>query len=72
MRSLINYCNNTRDFMVPSVWGQVRRDNYASYLLVPNGYPGRQARGSIRANAKRRLLYHHVMAITIRMGLMSQ
>lgn len=20
---LINYCNNTRDFMVPSVWGQV-------------------------------------------------
>ncbi|WEW58727.1 hypothetical protein PRK78_004195 [Emydomyces testavorans] len=21
--SLINYCNNTRDFMVPSVWGQV-------------------------------------------------
>nr|ACY56336.1 heterotrimeric G-protein gama subunit [Monascus ruber] len=20
--SLINYCNNTRDFMVPSVWGQ--------------------------------------------------
>lgn len=22
--SLISYCNNTRDFMVPSVWGQVR------------------------------------------------
>ena len=21
--SLISYCNNTRDFMVPSVWGQV-------------------------------------------------
>lgn len=21
--SLINYCNNTRDFMIPSVWGQV-------------------------------------------------
>lgn len=21
--SLINYCSNTRDFMVPSVWGQV-------------------------------------------------
>jgi len=21
--SLINYCNNTRDYMVPSVWGQV-------------------------------------------------
>jgi len=29
--SLINYCNNTRDFMVPSVWGQVdkREDPYA-------------------------------------------
>jgi guanine nucleotide-binding protein subunit gamma len=29
--SLINYCNNTRDFMVPSVWGQVdkRDDPYA-------------------------------------------
>ncbi|KAI1910583.1 Guanine nucleotide-binding protein subunit gamma [Ophidiomyces ophidiicola] len=28
--SLINYCNNTRDFMVPSVWGQVekREDPY--------------------------------------------
>ncbi|KAI3021416.1 hypothetical protein CBS147347_7919 [Aspergillus niger] len=28
---LINYCNNTRDFMVPSVWGQVdkREDPYA-------------------------------------------
>ncbi|KAI2916631.1 hypothetical protein CBS147371_5185 [Aspergillus niger] len=29
--ALINYCNNTRDFMVPSVWGQVdkREDPYA-------------------------------------------
>ncbi|KAJ5106266.1 hypothetical protein N7456_002941 [Penicillium angulare] len=29
--SLISYCNNTRDFMVPSVWGQVdrREDPYA-------------------------------------------
>ncbi|KAJ5921709.1 hypothetical protein N7454_009183 [Penicillium verhagenii] len=29
--SLIAYCNNTRDFMVPSVWGQVekREDPYA-------------------------------------------
>ncbi|KAK2765355.1 Guanine nucleotide-binding protein subunit gamma [Arachnomyces sp. PD_36] len=29
--SLINYCNATRDFMVPSVWGQVdkREDPYA-------------------------------------------
>ncbi|DAA79801.1 guanine nucleotide-binding protein subunit gamma [Trichophyton mentagrophytes] len=29
--SLINYCNNTKDFMVPSVWGQVdkRDDPYA-------------------------------------------
>ncbi|PGH18620.1 hypothetical protein AJ79_00399 [Helicocarpus griseus UAMH5409] len=29
--SLINYCNNTRDFMVPSVWGQIdkREDPYA-------------------------------------------
>ncbi|KAJ5278725.1 hypothetical protein N7478_004097 [Penicillium angulare] len=28
---LISYCNNTRDFMVPSVWGQVdrREDPYA-------------------------------------------
>ncbi|KLJ06448.1 guanine nucleotide-binding protein subunit gamma [Blastomyces silverae] len=28
--SLINYCNNTRDFMVPSVWGQIdkREDPY--------------------------------------------
>ncbi|ODH45961.1 hypothetical protein GX48_07958 [Paracoccidioides brasiliensis] len=28
---LINYCNNTRDFMVPSVWGQIdkREDPYA-------------------------------------------
>ncbi|EXJ74251.1 hypothetical protein Z517_02890 [Fonsecaea pedrosoi CBS 271.37] len=23
--SLINYCNQTRDYMVPSVWGQVDR-----------------------------------------------
>jgi guanine nucleotide-binding protein subunit gamma len=23
LNSLISYCNNTRDFMVPSVWGQV-------------------------------------------------
>ncbi|EXJ86966.1 guanine nucleotide-binding protein subunit gamma [Capronia epimyces CBS 606.96] len=23
--SLINYCNSTRDYMVPSVWGQVDR-----------------------------------------------
>ena len=21
--SLINYCNSTRDYMVPSVWGQI-------------------------------------------------
>ena len=21
--SLISYCNNTRDYMVPSVWGQI-------------------------------------------------
>jgi guanine nucleotide-binding protein subunit gamma len=29
--SLITYCNSTRDFMVPSVWGQVekREDPYA-------------------------------------------
>ncbi|KAK5692837.1 Guanine nucleotide-binding protein subunit gamma [Elasticomyces elasticus] len=29
--SLINYCSNTRDFMVPSVWGPVekRDDPYA-------------------------------------------
>lgn len=26
---LINYCNNTRDFMVPSVWGQVRFSYYS-------------------------------------------
>ena len=24
-RSLITYCNQTRDYMVPSVWGQVDR-----------------------------------------------
>jgi guanine nucleotide-binding protein subunit gamma, fungi len=29
---LINYCNNTRDFMVPSVWGQV----FTASLRVPN------------------------------------
>ncbi|KAI5279726.1 Guanine nucleotide-binding protein subunit gamma [Ascosphaera aggregata] len=29
--SLINYCNATRDYMVPSIWGQIdkREDPYA-------------------------------------------
>lgn len=35
---LINYCNNTRDFMVPSVWGQVcRRSSIAMNFLVETG-----------------------------------
>ncbi|KAL8836447.1 MAG: hypothetical protein Q9176_006301 [Flavoplaca citrina] len=35
--SLIQYCQNTRDFMVPSLWGQVdkREDPYAPQQ--PNG-----------------------------------
>jgi hypothetical protein len=30
VNSLISYCNNTRDFMVPSVWGQVCDRVFAS------------------------------------------
>lgn len=40
MRSLINYCNNTRDFMVPSVWGQVSRDENSGTFPVTNDSAG--------------------------------
>lgn len=66
--SLISYCNNTRDFMVPSVWGQVcDRLFLSTHRARP--YPktntsillGRQARGSLRSSATGRLLHRHVM-----------
>ncbi|RIB13086.1 guanine nucleotide-binding protein subunit gamma [Gigaspora rosea] len=38
--SLIRYCRNTRDFLVPSVWGSVDRrdDPYASTSSTCNCY----------------------------------
>lgn len=32
MNRLINYCNGTRDYMVPAVWGQVRRSTIRAVL----------------------------------------
>lgn len=60
---LISYCNNTRDFMVPSVWGQVcDRDPRGAHTRALTLHSGRPEGGPLRPSADERLLHRHVMA----------
>lgn len=71
LRRLINYCNATRDYMVPSVWGQVGHPHFhpTRWCVCRRGRkmradfcttPGRQARRPLRSTTIRRVLYSHV------------
>lgn len=56
---LIQYCQNTRDFMVPSLWGQVRSNSASTPCASASSVQPNKANHTLRRSTSAKIHMHH-------------